>query len=66
MLRKLTIAFATAATLGAAVLAPTAASAGGFIWHPHHHHHYWGPGIGIGFVVTPYGYRYRTINVCAY
>ena len=78
MLRKLTIAFATAATLGAAVLAPTAASAGGFIWHPHHHHHYWGPGIGIGFVgggydcyrtrlvLTPYGYRYRTINVCAY
>jgi hypothetical protein len=77
MLRKLTIAFATAATLGAAVLAPTAASAGGFIWHPHHHHHHWGPGIGIGFVgggydcyrtrlvLTPYGYRYRTINVCA-
>ena len=78
MLRKLTLALATVATLGAAALAPTAASAGGFIWHPHPHHHYWGPGIGIGFVgggydcyrprlvLTPYGYRYRTINVCAY
>ena len=63
-------------------LAPTAASAGGggFGWHPHHHHHHWGPGFGIGFiggglndgcyetrrVLTPYGYRYRTVNVCAY
>jgi hypothetical protein len=60
-------------------LAPTAASAGGFIWHPHHH---WGPGFGIGIgfgggydggydgcyvtrpVMTPFGLRYRTINVC--
>ena len=77
MLRKVTIALATAATLGAAALAPTAASAGGFIWHPHHHHQ-WSPGLGIGFagggydcyrtrlVFTPFGYRYRTVNVCAF
>jgi hypothetical protein len=50
------------------------AAAGG-----HHHHHHFGPGFGIGFVgyrddgcymlrrvVTPYGYRLRTINVCEY
>ena len=52
-------------------LAPTAASAGGFIW-PHHHHHHWGHGhgFGVGFgggggydgcyvtrrVLTPFGY----------
>jgi hypothetical protein len=67
--------------LGAIALAPTAASAGGggFGWHPHHHHH-WGPGFGVGFiaggfdngcyvtrpVLTPFGYRYRTVNICAY
>jgi hypothetical protein len=79
MFRKATLALATVATLGAIALAPTAASAkpwggggGGF------HHHHWGPGFGIGFgggydgcyvtrpVLTPFGYRYRTINVCGY
>jgi hypothetical protein len=90
MLRKLTLALVTAATLGAAALAPTAASAGG-PWHPHYHHN-WNPGYGYGngygfgtgfgygtsfvasgydcyrtrVVRTPYGYRYRTINVCAF
>ena len=60
MLRKITLAFATA-------------SAKPFFWHPHHH--FWGgPGIAVGFVdsgcyvtrlvMTPYGYRYRTVNVC--
>jgi hypothetical protein len=73
MFRKVTLALATAATLAAAALAPTAASAKPFFWHPHH---FWGPGIGVGFVdsgcyvnrlvPTPYGYRYRTVNVCAY
>ncbi len=77
MLRKVTLAIATAATLGAIALAPTAASAhpwgggwgGGF-------HHHWGHGFGIGFVgggdgcyvtrpvLTPFGLRYRTVNVC--
>ena len=82
MFRKVTLAIATAATLGAIALAPTAASAGGggFGWHPHHHHHHWGPGVGVGFiggglnngcyvtrpVLTPFGYRYRTVNICAY
>jgi hypothetical protein len=79
MFRKSTLAIAAAATLGAIALAPTAASAGGggFGWHPHHH---WGHGFGIGLigggfddgcyvthpVLTPFGYRYRTINVCGY
>jgi hypothetical protein len=81
MFRKVTLAIAAAATLGAIALAPTAASAGGggFGWHPHHHHH-WSPGFGVGFiggglnsgcyvtrpVLTPFGYRYRTVNICAY
>jgi hypothetical protein len=77
MLRKITLAFVAAASLSVTALAPTAASAGGF-WHPHHH---WGHGhgFGIGFVdggysscyrtrmvLTPFGYRLRTINVCAF
>jgi len=83
MFRKVTLALATAATLGAAALAPTAASAKPFGWGGGwgggwHHHHHWGPGFGIGvgfvdtgcyvqrLVMTPYGYRYRTVNVCAY
>lgn len=79
MLRKLTIALAATVALGAAALAPSAASAkhfggmggfGGF----HHFHHF--GGIGIGYaddgcyvaqrVLTPYGYRLRTVNVCEY
>lgn len=71
MLRKLTLAIVAAASLSAMALAPTAASAH---WGGYHHH--WGHGFGIGFVgggdgcyvsrlvLTPYGYRYRTVNVC--
>jgi hypothetical protein len=82
MLRKVTLALVAAASLSAMALAPTAASAhpwgggwgsgGGF-------HHHWGHGFGIGFagggydgcyvtrsVLTPYGYRLRTVNVCGY
>jgi len=79
MLRKLTLAIVAAASLSAMALAPTAASAhpwgGGWGggWGGYHHH--WGHGFGIGFVgggdgcyvsrvLTPYGYRYRTVNVC--
>ena len=78
MLRKLTLAFVAAASLGAVALAPTAASAhhwggGGF----HHHHHLGGFGftvVGGGYdscyvtrrVLTPFGYRLRVINICAY
>jgi hypothetical protein len=81
MFRKLTLALVAAASLSAVALAPTAASAkpwgGG--WGGGYHHH-WGHGFGIGFigggaddgcyvtrsVLTPYGYRLRTINVCGY
>ena len=50
---------------------------GGF----HHHHHHFGPGFGIGYigggyggdgcfvtrrVLTPFGFRWRTVNVCGY
>jgi hypothetical protein len=75
MLRKVTLALVAAASLSAMALAPTTASAGGFIWHPHHH---WGHGFGLGIgfvdggcyqnrlVPTPFGYRLRTVNVCVY
>jgi uncharacterized membrane protein len=81
MFRKLTLALVAAACLGAAALAPTAASAGGggWGWHPHHHHHGYGLGFVIGGggyggegcyqtrrVWTPYGPRFRVVNVCAY
>src|SRR5512140_370097 len=79
MLRKLTLALVATASLSAMALAPTAASAGpwGGGWHPHH----FGHGFGIGFigggyaddgcyvtrrVLTPFGYRLRTVNVCDY
>jgi hypothetical protein len=49
-------------------------------WGGGFHHHHWGHGFGIGFiggdvddgcyvrklVPTPFGYRMRTVNVCAY
>jgi hypothetical protein len=79
MFRKLTLALVAAASLSAMALAPTAASAG---WKGGWHHHHHGHGFGIGFigggyggydgcyqvrrVPTPYGYRFRTVNVCAY
>jgi hypothetical protein len=82
MLRKLTIALVATASIAAAALAPTAASAkfgglggGGF----HHHHHHFGGFVGVvGIgdaddgcyvtrrVLTPYGYRLQTVNVCAF
>jgi hypothetical protein len=51
---------------------------GGFGGGWGYHHHHWGPGIGIGFIgggdgcyvtrriMTPFGPRLRTINVCEY
>ncbi len=44
MIRKSMLALAAIATVGAAALAPTSASAWGFT-----HHHHWGPGFGLGF-----------------
>jgi hypothetical protein len=79
MFRKVTLAIVAAASLSAMALAPTSASAGGFIWpNYHHHHHHWGHGFGVGFiggggydgcyvtrrVLTPFGFRWRTVNVC--
>jgi len=79
MLRKLTLALVASASLGAVALASTAASASPY-WLPHHHHHH--HGHGLGFVIgggyggegcyqtrrvwTPYGYRFRVVNVCAW
>jgi hypothetical protein len=81
MFRKLALGLVAAAALGTAALAPTAASAKPFGWGGgwgFHHHHI---GLGLGFVGavaaaescyvtrlvdTPYGLRYRTVNVCAY
>ena len=72
MFRKIMFAVAAAGALGAAALAPTAASA-----HPHFGHpHLWFPGVGfyVGpgydtclrreWVATPYGPRLRWVNVC--
>jgi hypothetical protein len=81
MYRKLTLALVTAASLSAVALAPSAASAkpwGGGGWGFHHHHHFGGFGIGYagGYdddgcyvtrrVMTPFGPRLRTVNLCAY
>ena len=81
MLRKLALGLVAAAFLSAMALAPTAASAGpwgggwGGGWGYHHHHFGHGFGfIGGGYdgcyvtrpVLTPFGYRLRTINVCEY
>jgi hypothetical protein len=48
-------------------------------WGGGFHHHHWGHGFGIGYiggvddgcyvtrsVMTPFGYRLRTVNVCEY
>ena len=82
MLRKLALGLVAAASLSAIVLAPTAASAGGGGWgFGGMHHHHFGHGFGIGYigggylddgcyvvrrVPTPFGYRLRTVNLCAY
>jgi hypothetical protein len=77
MFRKFMIATAAVATLGAAALSTTAASAG---WHGHRHFRGHGPFIGVGFyndgyyggecymqkrlVMTRYGERWRWVRVC--
>jgi hypothetical protein len=81
MFRKVTLALVAAASLSAMALAPTTASAGGFIWPTYHPHHHWGHGFGFGIgyggggydgcyvtrpVMTPFGLRYRAVNICAY
>lgn len=80
MFRKVTLALVAAASLGAMALSSNAASASPMIWpKPHHHHLHWYPGFGVGYfaggyagcyqqrlVPTPFGYRWRTVNVCVY
>jgi hypothetical protein len=78
MFRKLTLALVAAASLSAIALTPSAASAHGFGggFHGFHGFHHFG---GIGYfgggyddsgcyvtrrVLTPYGYRLRSFNVC--
>ncbi len=81
MFRKTALAAFAIASLSAAALAPTSASAltlkVGPGWHPHHH---WGAGFGPTFVVnghasncyqqrvvpTKKGPRLRIVNVCGY
>jgi hypothetical protein len=80
MLRKLTLGLVAAASLSAMALAPSAASAhswgGGWGggWGGFHHHGFRvgyvaAPAYGDGCyvtrgVMTPFGYRLRTFNVC--
>lgn len=78
MLRKLSLVAVAAASLGAAALAPTSASAG---WHGGRHHgwhHGWGgPRLFAGpvsygyggcyvrrLVPTPWGPRWQLVNRC--
>ena len=75
MLRKLILGLVATASLSTMALAPTAASAKPFGWGWGFHHHHFGGGLGyIGgvdegcyvtrTVLTPFGYRLRTVNIC--
>ena len=79
MLRKLILGLAATASLSTIALAPTAASAKPFGWGwggggwGFHQHHFGGIGYIGGVdegcyvtraVLTPFGYRLRTVNVC--
>jgi hypothetical protein len=59
MLRKLSLVAVAAASLGAAALAPTSASAWGGYWHPGWHggyyHQGWGPRFYVGGPSYGYG-----------
>jgi len=48
LFRKLSLVAVAAASLGAAALAPTSASAWGGGWHGGWHHGWWGPRIVVG------------------
>lgn len=59
LFRKLSLVAVAAASLGAAALAPTSASAWGG-WHGGWHHGWWGPRIVVGgpayYAYPSYGY----------
>jgi hypothetical protein len=78
MFRKLSLVAVAAASLGAAALAPTSASAWGG-WHGGWHHGWYGPRVYAGvpaysygyggcfvrrLVPTPWGPRWRLVNSC--
>jgi hypothetical protein len=79
MLRKLSLVALAAASLGAAALAPTAASAWDGGYHGWHGYRGWGPRVVIGvpapsygygscyarrLVPTPWGPRWHLVNRC--
>ena len=76
MLRKFVLGLAAVAALSTTAMMPTAASAKGWKHHHHGFHgHYWGgPKFIVGgsygscyvkrLIDTPYGLRYRIVNVC--
>ena len=80
MFRKLTLAAVAAASLSADGAGADLRFGGRVLWPHHHHHHHWGHGhgFGLGFVggggydgcyvtrrvLTPFGFRWRTVNVC--
>jgi hypothetical protein len=78
MFRKLSLVAVAAASLGAAALTPTSASAWGGGWHAGWHHGWWGPRVVVGapayygyggcyvreLVPTPWGPRWRLVNRC--
>ena len=80
MLPKFALALIAAASLSVLALLPSTASAKPFGWGGGFggYHHHWGHGFGIGYIggddgcyvtrpaLTPFGYRLRTVNVCAY
>jgi Spy/CpxP family protein refolding chaperone len=81
MLRKLALGLAAAGSLGIAAFAPSSASAydGGSHYHRGHHgfgmHRHWHGShahfrhhgcIQQRLVRTPWGFRYRPVNVCRF
>jgi hypothetical protein len=76
MLRKIVLGVAAAAAVSAAAFSPTAAEAKHFKfkkWHSGHHIYggYYGAYAYGGcmqkrWVPTPFGYRFRWVNVCGY
>ncbi len=75
------VAAASLSAVALAPTAASAHWKGGGGFGGFHHHHHFGPGFGIGYigggyggdgcfvtrrVLTPFGFRWRTVNVCGY
>ena len=65
MLRKLSLVAVAAASLGAAALAPTSASAWGYGYHGGWHHGFWGPRVFVGGPAYYGGYGYGGCSTAA-